>query len=114
MTCVPIAIEYTFWNERLPEVLINVGEPLEIADGALEEARTWTNLLSYATAATLDELAMLAAERNAKAFETILSGASGIGGIYELWQRFTCVITGRLYIPDHDRIRSKGEERRKR
>ncbi|HTJ29551.1 MAG TPA: lysophospholipid acyltransferase family protein [Acidobacteriaceae bacterium] len=114
MTCVPIAMEYTFWNERLPEILINVGEPLEIADGALEEARTWTNLLSYATAATLDELAMLAAERNAEAFETIFSGASGVSGIYELWQRFMCAITGRAYISDHDRIQSKGEERRKR
>ena len=46
MTCVPIAIEYAFWNERLPEILVNVGEPLEIADGTMEDARTWTNLLS--------------------------------------------------------------------
>jgi len=57
MTCVPVAIEYVFWNERLPEILINVGEPLEIADGTMEDSRTWTNLLSYAMAATLDELA---------------------------------------------------------
>jgi 1-acyl-sn-glycerol-3-phosphate acyltransferase len=74
LTCVPIAIEYTFWNERLPEILVNVGEPLEIADGAMEDARTWTNLLSYATSATLDELTMLSTERDPEAFETILSG----------------------------------------
>jgi len=104
MTCVPIAMEYTFWNERLPEILINVGEPLEIADGALEEARTWTNLLSYAAAATLDELAMLAVERDPEAFDTILSGASGVGGVYELWKRFRCAISGRPYIPEHGRI----------
>lgn len=104
MTCVPIAIEYAFWNERQPEILINIGEPLEIADGAVEEPRTWTSLLSYATAATLDELATLAIERDPQAFTTILSGASGIGGIYGLWKRFTAAIAGRPYVSEHDRI----------
>ena len=104
MTCVPVAVEYAFWNERLPEILINIGEPLEIADGTLEEPHTWTNLLSYAMAATLDELAMLAIERNPNAFAVLLSGSSGVGGIYELWQRLTCILTGRPYYADHDRI----------
>jgi 1-acyl-sn-glycerol-3-phosphate acyltransferase len=107
MTCVPIAIEYTFWNERLPEILINIGEPLEIADGTMEEARTWTNLLSYAMAATLDELTMLATERDPEAFETILSGSGGIGGVYELWKRFTCAITGRPYYHDHGSLHER-------
>lgn len=101
LTCIPIAIEYTFWNERLPEILVNIGEPLEIADGGLEQPRTWTNLLAYAQAATLDELAMLASERNPAAFITLLQGGSGIGGIYELWKRFLCACTGRPYHPDH-------------
>lgn len=101
MTCVPIAIEYAFWNERLPEILVNVGEPLEIADGTMEDARTWTNLISYATAATLDELAMLAMERDPEAFQTVLSGSSGIGGVYELWKRLMCAVTGRPYYHDH-------------
>jgi hypothetical protein len=101
MTCIPIAIEYVYWNERLPEILVNVGEPLEIADGTMEDARTWTNLLSYAMAATLDELAMLAMERDPDEFVTILSGSGGIGGIYELWKRFTCAVTGRAYYHEH-------------
>jgi 1-acyl-sn-glycerol-3-phosphate acyltransferase len=100
-TCVPIAVEYTFWEERLPEVLINVGEPLEIADGSMEDARTWTNLLSYAMSATLDELTMLALERDPHTFTTILSGSGGIGGIYELWKRLTCAVTGKPYHHDH-------------
>lgn len=101
MTCVPIAIEYAFWNERLPEILVNVGEPLEIADGTMEDARTWTNLLSYATAATLDELAMLTMARDPAAFETVLAGSGGIGGVYELWKRFSCAISGRPYHHEH-------------
>ncbi len=105
LTCVPIAIEYTFWNERLPEVLVNVGEPLEIADGAMEDARTWTNLLSYAMSATLDELTMLAVERDPDAFELMFSGSGGIGGIYEVWKRLACAITGRSYHHDHGSLR---------
>jgi len=107
LTCVPIAIEYTFWNERLPEVLVNIGEPLEIADGSMEDARTWTNLTSYAMAATLDELAMLATERDPGSFDTVLTGSGGIGGIYEVWKRLVCAVTGRTYHHDHGSIHSK-------
>jgi 1-acyl-sn-glycerol-3-phosphate acyltransferase len=107
LTCVPVSIEYVFWNERLPEILVNVGEPLEIADGTMEDGRTWTNLLSYATAATLDELAMLAMDRNPEAFETILSGSGGIGGVYEMWKRFTCAVTGRPYYHDHGSLHER-------
>jgi len=105
LTCVPIAIEYTFWDERLPEILVNVGEPLEIADGTMEDARTWTNLLAYAMSATLDELTMLATERDPEAFETVLSGRGGIGGVYEMWKRLMCAITGRPYRHDHGSLR---------
>jgi 1-acyl-sn-glycerol-3-phosphate acyltransferase len=107
LTCVPIAMEYVYWNERLPEILVNVGEPLEIADGTMEDARTWTNLLSYAMAATLDELAMLAVERDPNSFETILTGAGGIGGVYEIWKRVTCALTGRSYYHDHGSLHDK-------
>jgi len=107
LTCVPIAIEYAFWNERLPEILVNVGEPLEIADGTMEDARTWTNLLSYATAATLDELAMLAMDRDPDAFETLFSGSGGIGGVYEMWKRLTCAVTGRPYHHDHGSLHKR-------
>jgi 1-acyl-sn-glycerol-3-phosphate acyltransferase len=107
MTCVPIAIEYVHWNERLPEILVNVGEPLEIADGTMEDARTWTNLLSYAMAATLDELTMLAVERDPAAFETVLEGSAGIGGIYEMWKRIVCKVTGRPYFHDHGSLHQR-------
>lgn len=107
LTCVPIAMEYTFWNERLPEILINIGEPLNVADGTMEEASTWTNLCSFAMAATLDELTMLATERDPEAFVTILTGYSGIGGIYEMWKRFTCLLTGRRYVHDHDNLHNR-------
>ena len=107
LTCVPVAIEYAYWNERLPEVLVNVGEPLEIADGTMEDARTWTNLLSYAMAATLDELAMLATERDPEAFVTVLSGSGGVGGVYGIWKRLTSFLTGRRYPHEHGSLHDR-------
>ena len=107
LTCVPMAIEYVYWNERLPEILVNVGEPLEIADGTMEDARTWTNLMSYAMAATLDELAMLAIDRAPESFETVLAGSGGIGGIYEMWKRLQSAVTGRPYHHDHGSLHQK-------
>jgi hypothetical protein len=88
-------------------VVIYIGEPLEIADGGMEDARTWTNLLSYAMAATLDELAMLAMERDQEAFETILSGSGGIGGVYGIWKRIACAVTGRPYHHDHSSLHDR-------
>ncbi len=32
-TLVPLAFEYTFWDERLPEILISCGQPIEVTDG---------------------------------------------------------------------------------
>ena len=107
MKCVPLGIEYTFWDERLPEVLINIGEPLEIADGTMEETQTWTNLLSYAMAATLDELALLAEARDPGGFIAILEGGGGIGGVYELWQRVKAAVTGREYHHNHGSLHKR-------
>jgi len=73
----------------------------------MEDARTWTNLLSYAMAATLDELAMLAMERDPDAFETILYGSGGIGGVYGIWKRITCAVTGRPYHHDHQSLHDR-------
>jgi hypothetical protein len=58
-------------------------------------------------AATLDELAMLATERDPDSFTTILAGSGGIGGVYEAWKRFTSVITGRPYHHDHGSLHER-------
>jgi hypothetical protein len=31
-TLVPLAFEYTFWDERLPEILVSCGQPIAVAD----------------------------------------------------------------------------------
>lgn len=104
VTLLPIAVEYTYWDERLPEILVNCGEPLHIADGHAEEARTWNNLMAYAMTSTQEELAQLAATRNPDNFTTVLSGGSGIGGMYEYWKRLQAALLGSKYESEHGSI----------
>ena len=85
VTVVPIALEYPFWNQRLPEALAAVGTPLFTTDKL--PGQTWTELLETQLAAVHDELATLSLARNEAPFETLLKGRTGTSGYYGLWQR---------------------------
>jgi 1-acyl-sn-glycerol-3-phosphate acyltransferase len=104
-TLVPLAYEYTFWDERLPEILVSCGQPLEVTDGKQYSVAEWNHRLASALTATQDELAALATLRDPARFETILSGRVGISGVYEAWKRFVALLTGRVYEGSHGSIR---------
>lgn len=104
-TLVPLAIEYTYWDERLPEILVSCGQPVEVADGNQHSVEEWNDRLTAAMAATQDELAALAMLRDPARFETILSGGVGISGVYEAWKRCVALLTGRVYEGSHGSIR---------
>ena len=103
-TLVPLAFEYTFWDERLPEILASWGPALQISDGRLRTATEWSGQLAAALAATQDELAALAKLRDPALFTTILSGRAGIGGVYEAWKRLFAILSGRPYRGSHGSI----------
>ena len=88
MTVLPLAIEYTFWDERLPEALLRFGdagaswrrdEPSEAAASRLESALV----------ETMEELKGAAMARDAGAFRVLLRGGRGTGGMYGIgrWVR---------------------------
>jgi len=104
-TLLPLAIEYTFWDERLPEILVACGQPVEVIDGKQNSVAEWNDRLEAALAATQDELAALARLRDPARFETILSGRVGISGVYDAWKRFVALLTGRVYERSHGSIR---------
>jgi 1-acyl-sn-glycerol-3-phosphate acyltransferase len=104
-TVLPLAFEYTFWNEKLPEVLISWGTPIHIKEGATQSAEQWGEHLTSALEATQDELAALAMQRDPALFTTVLSGRVGIGGVYETWKRLLALISGRAYQGSHGSIR---------
>lgn len=90
---VPVAIEYTFWNERKPEALVRFGPPLDTGGG--QSVAEWTARLESELAANMDALAAESMTRDPASFTPLLSGAAGVGGIYDLWRRLAAWSRGR-------------------
>lgn len=98
---VPVAVEYPFWDERTPEALIRMGEPLALSSEPNADRRHWTMAIEAALAATQDALAAEAIRREPALFETLVSGKVGVGGVYDGWRRFRSWIRGRKFDAAH-------------
>lgn len=100
---VPLAIEYVFWEERLPEILVRFGEP--VVTGGRHRARrrpeAWTRFLEWELARTQDGLAAESQRRCPEDFETLLRGGAGQGGIYDLWRVLKAAWRGEPFQKEH-------------
>ena len=96
----PMAVEYTFWNERSPELLVRFGKPLSAVDLPSDrEARTlW---LERSLAETQADLAAASIARDAKLFTTLLTGRAGVGGLYDLWRRLSATVRRERFSKRH-------------
>lgn len=103
-TLVPLAIEYPFWNERLPECLLHFGEPVCIHG---EPAAAVEERLQAALLQSMTELEQLAIRRDPGPFHEILRGRNGTGGFYALGQRTLARLRGRRFEANHTPIVSK-------
>jgi 1-acyl-sn-glycerol-3-phosphate acyltransferase len=99
VTLLPLAIEYTFWDERLPEALLRFGEPLRVAQGSHTEAATAQ--LENALAATMERLKTAVVARDAGAFSVLVAGERGTGGLYALARRARALWMGKPLQADH-------------
>ena len=100
----PLAIEYPFWDERLPETLLHFGRPLQVqgeAAGEIEER------LKPALLEAMEELKGLAVARDAANFTVLREGRVGTGGFYEMGQRAWARIRGRRYQAEHTALARK-------
>jgi 1-acyl-sn-glycerol-3-phosphate acyltransferase len=93
--CLPLAIEYPFWNERYPEALCRFGEAVDNSVGDIESA------LVDSLTETMDALAAEAMSRDPARFETIVGGAVGIGGVYDAGRWLKALLRGRRFDPSH-------------
>lgn len=101
LTVVPLAVEYTFWNQRLPEVLLAVGEPFAVGQGREMTTAEWTAKLEQRLEAAQDQLAAASLARDPAIFATLLQGRRGTAGPYALWQRLRARLSGQTYSADH-------------
>jgi 1-acyl-sn-glycerol-3-phosphate acyltransferase len=91
---VPLALEYPFWEERLPEALARFGFPVPVGAGVGLSASESVERIEVGLAATQDALTADALWRDPAAFITLLRGKVGIGGIYDRWRRFAARLRG--------------------
>jgi len=101
VVAIPLALEYPFWTERLPEALCRFGEPLHSGDGG--SVAYWQALLEERLALTMDALAADAIAREPGRFELVLRGRSGVGGVYDLFRRARAAARGERFEPEHGR-----------
>lgn len=100
-TVLPLAIEYVFWDERLPETLLHFGEPVRVQGQSVEEVQS---LLEAALLNTMETLKGEAMARNPAAFSLVHDGTVGTGGFYELGQRMLATMRRRRFQPEHTAI----------
>jgi len=81
----PLALDYVFWNESRPEVLLRFGEPIAGAAGI--SVPEWKARLTDALTAAMDSLAQEGASRHPSRFVTLIPGATQTGLLFQKYRR---------------------------
>ena len=98
---VPLVLEYPFWNERCPEVLIAFGPAVRLGEPATRTVDEWNEILARGLEAAQDRLAAAARTRDAAAFTTLLSGRVGVGPAYDTIRRVKAWLRGKPFDASH-------------
>jgi 1-acyl-sn-glycerol-3-phosphate acyltransferase len=108
VTVLPLAIEYTFWNERLPETLMHFAPVLHVGPDVSTEITT--RELEEALDAAMNVLRDASMARDPLAFEVLLEGSRGTGGFYALGKRLRALFSGKGFQEDHSAREAKADE----
>ncbi len=100
-TFLPLALDYVFWDERKPELLVRFGRPLPAASLTGRPVTERTDALAHALEETMDTLAHDAMTRDPAVFDTLFAGRVGVGGVYDLWRRARAALKGERFSPAH-------------
>lgn len=84
---VPLALEYVFWDERLPACLLRFGEAMSLAEHPSRSKTQWSEELTTRLRTNQSQLAALAVARATEPFENLLRGKQGASGAYDLARR---------------------------
>jgi len=100
VTLLPLAIEYVFWEERLPEICVSFGEPVVAGRDDLG-VDSLTGLLENRLQHAQDELAFAVIHRDTERLNVLDRRSSGVGGIYDFWRHLKSLARGRQFQPEH-------------
>lgn len=83
-TFLPLAIEYSFWEERLPEVLARFAEPVSLSGDPNDAER-----LERALELNLASLAVESIRRHPADFTCVIRRRTGVAPAYDLWRKLS-------------------------
>lgn len=98
---VPMAMEYPFWDERLPEALVAFGEAIDLSTAQPRATDAWQEQLTAALTATQDTLAAAAMTRDPAAFRTIAVGREGVAPVYDTIRWASAKLRGQSFDASH-------------
>jgi len=98
---VPFVLEYPFWDERCPEVLVAFGPATRLGEPAIRTADEWNDVLARGLEAAQDRLAAAAQTRDTGKFTTLLSGRVGVGLVYDTVRRLKAWCRGERFDASH-------------
>lgn len=97
----PLALEYLFWDERLPVCLAKMGDPVLIADHTHMTKAELSEILTSRLRTTQHELSKLASARSSEPFDNLLRGNPGAGFFYDSLRRAKSLLTGKQFRSQH-------------
>jgi 1-acyl-sn-glycerol-3-phosphate acyltransferase len=97
----PLAIEYAFWTEPQPEILVSFGEITITGKEPLRKHREWTEHFSCALEATQEKLAIRSCRRDLSDWLVMDRGASGVSPFYDAWRLLRARLRGEDFKREH-------------
>jgi 1-acyl-sn-glycerol-3-phosphate acyltransferase len=97
----PLAIEYAFWTESCPEILVSFGKPVVPGKNPLRASGEWTEFFSSELEGTMDELAAGSRRRDPAEWLVLDRGASGTGPVYDAWRWLRTRMSGGKFAREH-------------
>lgn len=95
----PLAVEYCFWEERLPEALAMFGAPMDSTEFSHHSKSSIHQKLTEALRTTQDGLSQLSIARDSDSFRVIFSGKRRTWyDIFRFWRSF---LGGKSFRADH-------------
>jgi hypothetical protein len=95
----PLALDYSFWNESKPEALMRFGAPVKAPPS--NSVADWQRELESSLTAAMDGLTAESALRDPTLFQKLFSGTAGVGGIYDIWRRLRAFVLRQEFSARH-------------
>lgn len=96
-----IALEYAFWDERLPICFTSLSPPTLLSDHPDWTKAQWSTYLSEQLRETQSRLSEMVIARSSEPFDNLLAGKKGTGWFYDSFRRIKSLATRQPYRATH-------------